>query len=164
DWETWPLATSVAVIAANASALWLGRRSVSVQVEDGVTAEERRLLERLDPSYWVQHADSRGLSGTLTERPEVTAAGIVCGVRLDGKGWSAKKLAAESAAVRALLGMRTETRMQISDGSHGDRALIVIRTRSASDGISMTWTPEHTGIGVDEVTGEFVDVPMAGTH
>ncbi|MFD0162523.1 hypothetical protein ACFVHJ_37615, partial [Streptomyces sp. NPDC127139] len=164
DWETWPLATSVAVIAANASALWLGRRSVSVQVEDGVTAEERRLLERLDPSYWVQHADSRGLSGTLTERPEVTAAGIVCGVRLDGKGWSAKKLAAESAAVRALLGMRTETRMQISDGSHGDRALIVIRTRSASDGISMTWTPEHTGIGVDEVTGEIVDVPMAGTH
>ncbi|MGW9486608.1 hypothetical protein ACWGSP_30490, partial [Streptomyces diastaticus] len=96
------MATSVAVIAANASALWLGRRSVSVQVEDGVTAEERRLLERLDPSYWVQHADSRGLSGTLTERPEVTAAGIVCGVRLDGKGWSAKKLAAESAAVPAL--------------------------------------------------------------
>nr|MDT0525638.1 hypothetical protein [Streptomyces sp. DSM 41633] len=28
----------------------------------------------------------------------------------------------------------------------------------------MTWTPEHTGIGVDEVTGEIVDVPMAGTH
>ncbi|MFB6726943.1 hypothetical protein ACFCV3_42670, partial [Kribbella sp. NPDC056345] len=57
------------------------------------------MLERLDPSYWVQHADSRGLSGTLTERPEVTAAGIVCGVRLDGKGWSAKKLAAEAAGI-----------------------------------------------------------------
>ncbi|WP_461712965.1 hypothetical protein, partial [Streptomyces sp. DSM 41029] len=36
--------------------------------------------------------------------------------------------------------------MQISDGSHGDRALIVIRTRSASDGISMTWTPEHPSL------------------
>lgn len=164
DWATWPASLSIAVVAANAGALWLGRRSVSVRVEDGVSAEERRLMERLDPSFWVQHADERGLSGTLTERPEITPAGIVCGVRLDGKGWSAKKLAAEGAAVRALLGMKTETRMQISDGSHGDRALIVIRTRSASDGVSMIWTPEHAGIGVDEITGEIVDVPMAGTH
>lgn len=167
NWETWPLATSVAVVAANAGALWLGRRSVSVEVEEGVSAEERRLLERLDPSWWVQHAGERGLSGTLTERPEITPAGIVCGVRLDAKGstsWTAKKLAAETEAVRALLGMKAETRMQIGEGSHGDRAEIVIRTRSASDGVSMTWTPEHTGIGVDEVTGEIVDVPMAGTH
>ncbi|MFF5854004.1 ATP-binding protein [[Kitasatospora] papulosa] len=164
DWATWPASLSVAVVAANAGALWLGRRSVSVEVEDGVSAEERRLLERLDPSFWVQHADERGLSGTLTERPEITPAGIVCGVRLDGKGWSAKKLASESAAVRALLGMKTETRMQIGAGSHGDRALITIRTRSASDGVSMVWTPQHAGIGVDEITGEIVDVPMAGTH
>ncbi|MEW1616575.1 MULTISPECIES: winged helix-turn-helix transcriptional regulator [unclassified Streptomyces] len=167
DWATWPASLSIAVVAANAGALWLGRRAVSVEVEDGVTAEERRLLERLDPSFWVQHADERGLSGTLTERPEITPAGIVCGVRLDGKGtnsWSAKKLAAEGAAIRALLGMKTETRMQISEGSHGDRAQIIIRTRSASDGVSMVWTPEHTGIGVDEITGEIVDVPMAGTH
>lgn len=164
DWATWPASLSIAVVAANVGALWLGRRSVSVQVEDGVSAEERRLMERLDPSFWVQHADERGLSGTLTERPEITPAGIVCGVRLDGKGWSAKKLASEGAAIRALLGMKTDTRMQISEGSHGDRALIVIRTRSASDGVSMIWTPEHTGIGVDEITGEIVDVPMAGTH
>jgi S-DNA-T family DNA segregation ATPase FtsK/SpoIIIE len=164
DWAVWPASVSIAVVAANVGALWLGRRSVSVQVEDGVSAEERRLMERLDPSWWVQHAEERGLSGTLTERPEITPAGIVCGVRLDGKGWSAKKLAAEAAAVRALLGMKTATRMQISDGSHGDRARIVIRTRSASDGVSMIWTPEHKGIGVDEVTGELVDVPMAGTH
>lgn len=160
----WPAELSAGVVAVQVGALYLGRRKVAVTVEDGVSAEERRLLERLDPSYWVQHADERGLSGTLTERPEVTAAGIVCGVRLDGKGWSAKKLAAESDAVRALLGMKTETRMQISRGSHGDRAQIVIRTRSASDGVSMVWTPEHVGIGVDEVTGEIVDVPMAGTH
>lgn len=120
-------------------------------------------MERLAPSHWVQHADERGLSGTLTENPELTAAGIVCGVRLDGR-WSAKALAAQADQVRALLGMKSETRMQISRGSHGDRALIVIRTRSASDGVSMIWTPDHTGIGVDETTGEIVDVPMAGTH
>jgi hypothetical protein len=165
DWATWPASLSIGVVAANAGALWLGRRSVSVHIEDGVSAEERRLLERLAPSFWVQHADERGLSGTLTENPELTPAGIVCGVRLDGKGWSAKKLASEADAVRALLGMKTETRMQISRGSHGDRALIVIRTRSASDGVSMIWTPDHEGIGVDEVTGEYVDLPLKpGTH
>ncbi|MGO4417243.1 type IV secretory system conjugative DNA transfer family protein [Streptomyces sp. MCAF7] len=165
DWTMWPGVTSAGLMVMHVAALALGRRTVSVQVEDGVSAEERRLLERLDPSYWVQHAEERGLSGTLTERPEVTAAGIVCGVRLDGKGWSAKKLAAEEDAVRALLGMKTETRMQISRGSHGDRALIVVRTRSASDGVSMIWTPDHEGIGVDEVTGEFVDLPLkAGVH
>ncbi|NED63222.1 ATP-binding protein, partial [Streptomyces sp. SID10244] len=163
-WTVWPAGTSLALIAANAGALFLGRREVTVQVDDEASAEERRLMERLAPTFWVQHADERGLSGTLTEHPELTAAGIVCGVRLDGK-WSAKALAAASDQVRALLGMRTETRMQISRGSHGDRALIVIRTRSASDGVSMIWTPDHTGIGVDEVTGDFVDLPLkAGKH
>ncbi|MBK3647254.1 helix-turn-helix domain-containing protein [Streptomyces sp. MBT33] len=163
DWAVWPAGTSLGLIALNAGALWLGRRQVSVQVDDEASAEERRLMERLAPTFWVQHADERGLSGTLTENPELTPAGIICGVRLDGK-WSAKELASKADSVRALLGMKSETRMQISRGSHGDRALIVIRTRSASDGVSMIWTPDHVGIGVDEVTGEFVDVPMAGTH
>ncbi|MFE2210323.1 MarR family transcriptional regulator [Streptomyces rubiginosohelvolus] len=164
DWATWPASLSIAVVAANVGALWLGRRAVKVEVEDGVSAEERRLMERLDPSHWVQHAHDRGLSGTLTEHPEMTPAGIVCGVRLDGQ-WSASKLAASADSVRALLGMKTETRMQITRGTHGDRAQIVIRTRSASDGVSMIWTPEHTGIGVDEVTGEIVDLPLKpGTH
>jgi S-DNA-T family DNA segregation ATPase FtsK/SpoIIIE len=164
QWTLWPASVSAGLIVANMAALALGRRKVALQVEDGLSAEERRLVERLDPSYWVQHADERGLSGTLTEYPEVTPAGIVCGVRLDGK-WSAKALAAQADSVRALLGMKTETRMQISRGSHGDRALIVIRTRSASDGVSMIWTPDHVGIGVDEVTGEFVDLPLkAGKH
>ncbi|MGW3304836.1 MarR family transcriptional regulator [Streptomyces rubiginosohelvolus] len=164
DWATWPASLSIAVVAANVGALWLGRRAVKVEVEDGVSAEERRLMERLDPSHWVQHAHDRGLSGTLTEHPEMTPAGIVCGVRLDGQ-WSASKLAASADSVRALLGMKTETRMQITRGTHGDRAQLVIRTRSASDGVSMIWTPEHTGIGVDEVTGEIVDLPLKpGTH
>lgn len=165
DWTIWPASVSASLIALNVGALWLGRRAVTAQVEEeGLSAEERRLMERLDPSWWVQHAAERGLDGTVTSPPEMTAAGIVCGVRLDGR-WKAPKLAAEADAVRALLGMRTETRMEISRGSHGDRALIVIRTRSASDGVSMIWTPDHVGIGVDEVTGEFVELPLApGKH
>ncbi|MFZ3599861.1 FtsK/SpoIIIE domain-containing protein [Streptomyces sp. BH104] len=164
DWTVWPASTSLALIGANVLALALGRRKVVARHDEEMSAEERRLLERLDPTFWVEHAEERGLSGTLTARPELTAAGIVCGVRLDGR-WNHKKLAAEAAAVRALLGMKTETRMQISAGTHGDRAQIVIRTRSASDGVSLIWTPDHTGIGVDEVTGEFVDFPLqAGKH
>lgn len=163
DWTVWPAWVSAALIGANVVAVRAGRRRPVAVETDGATAEERRLMERLDPAYWAANAESRGLAGTLTSPPELTDAGIVCGVRLDGK-WSAKDLASKADAVRALLGMKTETRMQISRGSHGDRALIVIRTRSASDGISMLWTPEHVGIGVDETTGEFVDVPMAGTH
>jgi S-DNA-T family DNA segregation ATPase FtsK/SpoIIIE len=165
DWTVWPAGSSAALIGSHVLALALGRRAVSAAPVDGdVTAEERRLLERLDPSWWVQHAEERGLGGTLTERPEMTAAGIVCGVRLDGR-WSAKELAAKGDQVRALLGMRSETRMEIGRGSHGDRAQLVIRTRSASDGISMFWTPDHEGIGVDETTGDFVDLPLKpGVH
>lgn len=160
DWATWPASLSVALVAVNSAALWLGRRNVQVEIEDGVSAEERRLMERLDPSYWVQHAEENGLERTLTERPELTPAGIVCGVRLDGKGRSAKWLAAEADAVRRLLGMKTDTRMQITKGSHGDRALILIRTRSASDGLDLCgWAPGDAW-AVDTVTGETVPVPL----
>ncbi|MFB8385402.1 helicase HerA domain-containing protein [Streptomyces rubiginosohelvolus] len=160
DWATWPASLSIAAVAVNSAALWLGRRSASAPVEDGLSAEERRLMQRLDPSYWVQHAEENGLERTLTERPEMTPAGIVCGVRLDGKGRSAKWLASETDAVRRLLGMKTETRMQITKGSHGDRALILIRTRSASDGLDLNgWKPGDAW-AVDTVTGETVPVPL----
>lgn len=164
DWTTWPVLTSAAMVAANAGALWLGRRQAVTAEVDGVTAEERRLMERLDPTHWVQHAEERGLSGTLTTPPQVTPAGIMCGVRLDGK-WTVKELAARADNVRALTGMRTETRMEITRGSAGGWARIIVRTRSASDGMSMIWTPTHTGIGVDEVTGDVVDIPLRpGVH
>ncbi|MGW3491935.1 MarR family transcriptional regulator [Streptomyces sp. NPDC001054] len=161
----WPGVASAGVIAAQVGALALGRRQVVAQVDgEGLSGEEQRLMGRLDPSWWVQHAHERDLTGTLTEHPEMTPAGIVVGVRLDGAKWTASKLAGCEEQVRALLGMLTETRMHIGRGTHGDRALMVIRTRSASDGMSMLWTPDHAGIGVDEVTGEIVDVPNQGTH
>ncbi|MEU8034048.1 winged helix-turn-helix transcriptional regulator [Streptomyces sp. NPDC049099] len=164
DWTVWPGVASAGLVVLNGAALWLGRRTVRVQLDDVMSAEERALCERLDPSYWVANADDRGLSGTITTPPEITPAGIVCGVRLDGK-WTVRELAAKSDSIRALLGMQTDTRMEITRGSQGDWARLIIRTRSASDGMSMIWTPDHQGIGVDEVTGEFVDLPLkAGVH
>ncbi|HBF84879.1 MAG TPA: hypothetical protein DD420_34610, partial [Streptomyces sp.] len=157
DWTTWPGVTSASLIAAHVGGLWLGHRAVTCAVEDeDVTADERRLMERLDPSYWVGHAADRGLAGTVTSPPQMTPAGIVCGVRMDGK-WSVSEFKGKEESIRALLGMKTDVRMEIGKGSQGDWARIVVRTRSAADGMSMVWTPEHTALGVDEVTGDLVD-------
>ncbi|MEV0581251.1 ATP-binding protein [Streptomyces sp. NPDC050392] len=160
DWTVWPAATSAALIAANVAGLWLGRRTGKAPVEEGVSAEERALMERLHPTYWVQHAEGRGLAGTVTTPPKMTPAGIVCAVRLDGKWGSAKELAAKGDAVRALLGMKTGTRMEIGKGNQGDWARIIIRTRSASDGLDLNgWKPGDAW-AVDTVTGETVPVPL----
>jgi hypothetical protein len=159
DWATWPVSLSASLIAGHVAALWLGRRTVTVQVEDELSAEERRLVERLDPSYWVQHADERGLAGTVTTPVEVTPAGLVTHVRLDGR-WTPKTFRAKSDEVRAMLGARTDLRVEIKAGSHGDRATLTLRTRSAADGLDLSgWKPGDPW-GVDTVTGEPVYVPL----
>lgn len=159
DWAVWPVVTSAGLAALNGAALWLGRRTVSAQVEDGLSAEERRLVERLDPSYWVQHADERGLSGTVPTPVEVTPAGLVSHVRLDGR-WTPKAFRAKGDEIRAMLGARTDLRIEVKAGSHGDRATLTLRTRSAADGIDLKgWYPGAPW-GIDTVTGEPVAVPL----
>ena len=158
-WTIWPGSISAGLVLLNAGALWLGRRTVVAQVDDALSAEERRLAERLDPSYWVQHADERGLSGTVPSPVEVTPAGLVSHVRLDGR-WTPKTFRAKADEIRAMVGARTDLRMEIKQGSHGDRATITLRTRSAADGIDLSgWAPGAPW-GVDTVTGEPVMVPL----
>jgi hypothetical protein len=159
DWTIWPGGTSAALIAANATALWLGRRKAVAAVPDELSAEERRLAQRLDPSYWVQHADERGLDGTVPTPAEVTPAGLVSHVRLDGR-WTPKTFRAKADEIRALLGARSDLRMEIKSGSHGDRATITLRTRSAADGIDLSGWEPGAPWGVDTVTGEPVTVPL----
>jgi hypothetical protein len=162
DWTTWPGVVSVGLISLNAVALWLGRRGVSVHVEDGLSAEEQRLAERLDPSWWVEHAPSRGLAGTVTTPAQVTDKGLVSHVRLDGMTPAAFKAKADE--IRALLGVRTDLRMDITAGTHGDRARILLRTRSVQVPESLIWTPESVGVGIDMETGDPVVIPIEGTH
>ncbi|MEU1270014.1 FtsK/SpoIIIE domain-containing protein [Streptomyces sp. NPDC005799] len=155
----WPASVSAGLIGLNVAGLWLGRRQPSVRLDDGMTAEERRLASRLDPSFWVTNADARGLSGTVPTPAKLTPAGLVSHVRLDGR-WTPKTFRAKADEIRALLGARTDLRMEITSGSHGDRATITLRTRSAADGIDLTgWTPGAPW-GVDTVTGEPVMVPL----
>lgn len=159
DWAMWPVSTSVALIAANIGALALGRRVPSIQVDDDLTGEERRLTERLDPTYWVKNAEDRGLSGTTPTPAELTPYGLVSHVRLDAK-WTPKGFRAKADEIRALIGARTDLRMEIKAGSHGDRATIILRTRSAADGMDLCgWTPGDAW-AVDTVTGETVPVPL----
>jgi S-DNA-T family DNA segregation ATPase FtsK/SpoIIIE len=154
-----PASVSAGLIALNAAGLWLGRRTVLAPVDGDLSAEERRLVDRLDPSYWVQHADERGLSGTVTTPAKVSPAGLISHVRLDGR-WTPKTFRAKADEIRALLGARTDLRMEITAGSHGDRATITLRTRSAADGIDLSgWAPGAPW-GVDTVTGEPVMVPL----
>ncbi|MCI0387048.1 ATP-binding protein [Streptomyces sp. CNQ085] len=164
DWTVWPASVSAGLIGLNVAALWLGRRTAAVVVDDGATAEEKQLLERLDPSWWVQHAPDRGLSGTVTGVPQLGEAGITCAVRLDGEWADLGKFRAAEPRIRALLGCRTALRIQIKAGDRGGWAQLILRTRTAVDGKSLRWTPDRQGIGVDEVTGEIVDVPIVGTH
>ncbi|MFG2792998.1 FtsK/SpoIIIE domain-containing protein [Streptomyces sp. NPDC048419] len=155
----WPASLSAGLIGLNAAGLWLGRRQSSVRLDDGMTAEERRLASRLDPSFWVQNADARGLAGTVPTPAKLTPAGLVSHVRLDGR-WTPKTFRAKADEIRALLGARTDLRMEITSGSHGDRATITLRTRSAADGIDLSgWAPGAPW-GVDSVTGEPVMVPL----
>lgn len=159
QWTIWPASVSAGLIALNAGALWLGRRTVTVAVDDVLSAEERRLVERLDPSYWVQHADDRGLAGSVPAPVEITPAGLVTTVRLDGR-WKPSAFAAKHEEIRALLGALTDLRMEIKPGTHGDRATITLRTRSAADGIDLEgWQPGDCW-AVDTVTGEPLPVPL----
>ncbi|MFC8989938.1 MarR family transcriptional regulator [Streptomyces sp. NPDC057115] len=123
------------------------------------TAEERQLLKRLAPEHWREHAEGRGLAGTLTGTPKLTDAGIVTDVRLDGT-WTAGKLRAAADHVRSLLGCRAGLRMEIKAGDRGGWAVITLRTRSAADGDDLKWSPSARTFGVDTVTGEHVTVPL----
>jgi S-DNA-T family DNA segregation ATPase FtsK/SpoIIIE len=166
DWTTWPASTSLGLIGLNAAAVWLGRRQITVRIEDDLSAEERALIDRLDPVYWLANAEARGLGGTVTGTPGITTGGVVCRVRLDGK-WTLKALRAAEDNVRNLLGMRTATRMRITNDVEGGWAVISIATRSAAEGVESTWTPDRMpadplmmSLGLDTETGEEVLIPF----
>lgn len=163
----WPVAGSLALIAANFAALAVGRRKAAVAVDDEASAEERQLMERLHPTYWVEHAPDRGLSGTVTGVPQLGGAGITVAVRLDGQ-WDLAKFAAAESHVRALLGCRTALRLRVTAGDRGGWAVLTLGTRTAVDGASLLWAPGRQGIGLDTGTGEVVTLPhgrkvIAGT-
>ncbi|MFG2632648.1 ATP-binding protein [Streptomyces sp. NPDC048362] len=162
----WPVATSAVLIGSNVAALALGRRRVRVPVDESLSLEERQLMERLDPSYWVEHAPDRGLSGTVTTPPAMEPGGVRCEIRLDGT-WTVKTLVEKVDSVRALLGARTALRIRITSASRGGWAVLSLATRSAAAGVSSLWTPDRIpsdplsmSLGLDTETGNEVLIPF----
>lgn len=162
----WPAATSAVLIGVNVASLALGRRKLRVPVDESVSLEERQLMERLDPAYWVEHASDRGLSGTVTTPPAMEPGGIRCEIRLDGT-WTVKTLADKADSIRALLGARTALRIRITSASRGGWAALTLATRSAAAGVSSLWTPDRIpgeplsmSLGLDTETGDEVLIPF----
>lgn len=156
--RVWVWSAVAVTVAAVGAVVWaIAHRPAAPDIEP--TPEESALMGRLQPEHWRDHAERRGLSGTLTARPTLTESGILCAVRLDGT-WTTGKLRAASDHVRALLGARTDLRIETKAGKKGGWAELVIRTRSAADGDDLLWTPERRTLGVDTVTGEQVTVPL----
>lgn len=163
------------VVAAlvQAGVLLLGRRGLARLGEEPATvpdadaltpnAEESRLLNRLDPQWWTDNAPGRGLADTVPIAVKLTPSGITAKVQLDGK-WDADKLRGAEGSIRALLGVKTATKVEIRPGKTGDIARITIRTRSQADGVELVWTPQSVGIGLDETTGEPVVLPIGVPH
>ncbi|MDH6518184.1 hypothetical protein M2163_004833 [Streptomyces sp. SAI-135] len=162
----WPAATSAVLIGANVAALALGRRKLRVPVDASLSLEERQLMERLDPTYWVEHAPDRGLAGTVTTPPAIEPGGIRCEIRLDGQ-WTVKALVEKTDSVRALLGARTALRIRITSASRGGWAVVTLATRSAAAGVSSLWTPDRIpsdplmmSLALDTETGDEVLIPF----
>ncbi|MFJ8826116.1 FtsK/SpoIIIE domain-containing protein [Streptomyces sp. NPDC102467] len=162
----WPATTSALLIGANVAGLALGRRKLRVEVDESLSLEERQLMARLDPAYWVEHAPDRGLSGTVTTPPAMEPGGIRCEVRLDGT-WTVKTLADKADSIRALLGARTALRVRITSASRGGWAVLSLATRSAAAGVSSLWTPDRIpadplmmSLGLDTETGDEALVPF----
>jgi len=143
----------VAVVRAVVARVF-GRRGIKP------TKEERRILARLAPSHWREHAEGRHLDGTQTARPRLTAAGITAAIRCTGK-MTPSRLAEREENVRALLGLRTALRVEITPGKRGGWADLTIRTRSAVDTADLTWRPGCEGIGLDAHNGKPVHLPRA---
>jgi len=138
--------------------------SYSPALRGDESSQETALMYALTPGHWADQAPVRGLEGTTVQRCRLTDAGVELDVRLDGR-WDVDKLARCEGQIRALASIETATRVHIGAGDRGDVARVLIRTRSASDGLSMDWTPGREGIGVDEITGELVDIPLKpGLH
>jgi len=141
------------------AAVWAWRAGLHLAIyRAGVwpTKEERRILRRLAPSHWREHAEARGLKGTITGRIRLTEAGITCAVRMDGT-WTVPKLKAAEDHIRNLLGCRPGLRIEVT-AKRGGWASMALRTRTAVDGADLKWTPKAQGIGLDTVTGQAVTV------
>lgn len=117
------------------------------------TPEETAIMHRIDT--WSDHAAERKLHEALPGHPIIDESGLLMLIEFAGT-WTPGKLDEQVDQVRALLAVPDKVRTQVKPGGTADRALLRIRTRTRD--LDLTWSPEREGIGLDADTAEVVRV------
>lgn len=138
--------------------------SATDTVTGDMTAAEERIIARAH--QWDQSAPKRGLHGVALGSITTDVTGVRIILHTSGR-LTHTAMAKKADVVRALLGVRTGTRVDITAGDTGDEVIVRVRTRRRE--VDTRWHPGRTGsIGVDTETGETVTMPanrwlVAGT-
>jgi hypothetical protein len=117
------------------------------------TPEESAIIHRI--ATWDDHAAERKLHEVLPGHPVIDESGLLIPIGFAGV-WTPAKLDEQVDQVRALLAVPDKVRTQVKPGGTADRAVLRVRTRTRA--LDLTWSPEREGIGLDADTAEVVRV------
>ncbi len=117
------------------------------------TREESAILDRIET--WSARAAERKLSDVIPGAPIIDESGLLIPIGFAGQ-WTPGKLDEQVDQVRALLAVPDKVRTQVKPGGTADRALLRVRTRTRA--LDLSWSPERKGIGLDADTAEIVNV------
>jgi hypothetical protein len=117
------------------------------------TPEETAIIHRI--ATWDEHAVARKLHEVIPGRPVIDESGLLIPIGFAGQ-WTPAKLDAQADQVRALLAVPDKVRTQVKPGGTADRAVLRVRTRTRA--LDLTWSPARAGIGLDAYTAEVVRV------
>lgn len=117
------------------------------------TPDEAAIVHRIET--WNEHAAERKLSDVIPGHPIIDESGLLIPIEFAGV-WTPSKLDEQVDQVRALLAVPDKVRTQVKPGGTADRALLRIRTRTRD--LDLSWSPERAGIGLDADTAEVVFV------
>lgn len=117
------------------------------------TPEESEIIHRI--TTWDERAAERKLHEVIPGPPVIDESGLLIPIGFAGQ-WTPAKLDEQVDQVRALLAVPDDVRTQVKPGGTADRALLRVRTRTRA--LDLTWSPEREGIGLDADTAEVVRV------
>lgn len=117
------------------------------------TPEEAAIIHRI--TSWGDHAAERKLHEVLPGAPIIDESGLLVPISFAGT-WTPDKLDEQVKQVRALLAVPDKVRTQVKPGGTADRALLRVRTRTRD--LDLSWSPDREGIGLDADTAEVVRV------
>lgn len=128
------------------------------------TDEEQRLLDLLQPERWASNVARLGGRDAIREMEvvgaEMTPAGVVANLKISGN-LTRERLEESADRLRLLLDVEDDHPLVVTPGGRATLAKLAVRTRRVTEEMDMLWHPGRKGIGVDSVTGEVVELPLA---